>query len=207
MNNKKKFPAYYIVFFFTLFLIFTENLISAEPLKGEIQDNTSFIIAALHPWMGWDHVLAMVLVGMLAGYQTFYKGLILPSFFVISCVLSAFFASVQIGLYFASSIEFLILSSMLIFGIIFITKYSKYFFPISIIVIIFGFAHGYAHGLELRANKLNILFGIGLSTAILHIIGYGLFKIFYKKYYFYFKCFAISVSALSLFYLVKNYLL
>jgi|TARA_B110000503_G_scaffold130709_1_gene204404 urease accessory protein len=189
------------------FIVSSQNISFAVGLKGEIQDSASFLVAAIHPWMGWDHVLAMVLVGMLAGHQTFYKGLILPSLFVISCVMSAFFASVEVGLYFSSYIELLILTSMFIFGLVFTSRFAKYFLPIATLVIIFGFAHGYAHGLELRANKLNILFGIGLSTAILHIVGYGLFKIYYEKYSIIFKAFGVGVALLSLFYLIKNYLI
>ncbi len=73
-----------------------------------------FLAAVAHPWLGWDHLLAMVLVGVLAASYSGLKGLTLPVAFVASLTAAAAWASLGGGAAFVPYVESAILASLLV---------------------------------------------------------------------------------------------
>ncbi len=155
--------------FLTVALLATSTAALAHP--GHAED---LLTAALHPWMGWDHLLAMLLVGVLAARYSGWQGPLLPLVFVASLVGAAVLAVIGNMGWLISHVETVILSSLLIFGFLVAIQQQISIVPLVVIVAVLGFAHGYAHGLELRANQAMALLGMGLSTALLHGAGYAL---------------------------------
>ena len=67
-----------------LFLISCSSAAVAHPGHAD-----GFLAAVAHPWLGWDHLLAMVLVGVLASGYSGLRGLALPVAFVASLMAAA----------------------------------------------------------------------------------------------------------------------
>jgi len=133
-----------------------------------------FLSAAAHPWLGWDHLLAMVLVGVLAAGYSGLKGLALPVAFVASLAAAAAWASLGGGEAFVPYVESAILASLLVLGAL-VAAGRQFSLPLlAALVGVLGFSHGFAHGLELSAGQGLALVGMALSTAVLHAAGYAL---------------------------------
>ena len=133
-----------------------------------------FLAAVAHPWLGWDHLLAMVLVGVLAAGYSGLKGLALPVAFVASLAVAAAWASLGGGSAFVPYVESAILASLLVLGGL-VAARRQFSLPLlAALVAVLGFSHGFAHGLELSAGQGLALAGMALSTAVLHAAGFAL---------------------------------
>ncbi|WP_410498470.1 HupE/UreJ family protein [Chitinibacter sp. S2-10] len=129
-----------------------------------------------HPWLGTDHWLAMLAVGMLAASQSGIK--------LQTGLIATFLASLVIGVYSPisiiplSSIEYLIAVSVGVLGIALAS--CRHLPPISLIALIgvSGLLHGTAHGVEISANSTmsSFIIGMVLASALLHLGGFGLLK-------------------------------
>lgn len=123
-----------------------------------------------HPFFGFDHLLAMVAVGVIST-QVGGKGIwVVPSAFVFSMVFGGVLAIAGISL---PAVDVAIAVSVLVLGII--IAFSK---KISIkwavaCVSLFALFHGHAHGEELPAIANPLLYTVGFvfSTTALHITG------------------------------------
>ena len=133
-----------------------------------------FLSAVAHPWLGWDHLLAMVLVGVLAAGYSGLKGLTLPVAFVACLASAAAWASLGGGAAFVPYVESAILASLLVLGGL-VAVHRQFSLPLlAALVGVLGFSHGFAHGLELSAGQGLALAGMALSTAVLHTVGFVL---------------------------------
>ncbi len=155
--------------FLTISLLATSTVALAHP--GHAQD---WMAATLHPWMGWDHLLAMLLVGVLAARYQGRQGPVLPLAFVVSLVGAAALAALGNIAWLTDHVETVVLLSLLILGGLVAAQKQLSILPLIAIVSVLGFAHGYAHGLELKASQAIVLLGMGASTALLHAAGYAL---------------------------------
>ena len=133
-----------------------------------------FFAAAAHPWLGWDHLLAMTLVGVLAAGYSGLKGLTLPVAFVASLTGAAIWASQGGGAAFVPYVEAAVLASLLVLGGLVAVRRQFSLPLLAALVGVLGFSHGFAHGLELSAGQGLVLAGMALSTALLHAAGYAL---------------------------------
>lgn len=124
-----------------------------------------------HPFLGLDHILAMVAVGVWAWQLGGRAVWLLPISFVSMMSIAASFG--MMGFYLPLT-EQAIACSILILGLL-IAGFIKLPTGIgSILVGIFALFHGYAHGLELPNATSPTLFGIGfiIATGLLH--GFGI---------------------------------
>jgi urease accessory protein len=139
------------------------------------------ISAALaHPLNGWDHLLAIVLVGVIAAQYKGYKGVLLPVIFVFSMITFSIIGTIQVNLNLVEYSEVLILTSLVFFGLFLFFQRDMRWAVMACATYLFGFAHGYVHGVEL-GSQVTVLLGIGLTTAILHALGYAFARSsFYK---------------------------
>ncbi len=124
----------------------------------------------MHPFMGWDHILMMVAVGIFAAKS---KGNIrwqLPLTFISVMVIGAFLGFLGLGI---AVMETAIASSVIAMGVLIIINLP---IPTKVsvsLVAMFALLHGSAHGLELNGAQNNsALLGMLLATATLHGIGY-----------------------------------
>ena len=124
----------------------------------------------LHPLSGFDHIFAMVAVGIysvqLGGVAIF----VVPLSFLIAMLVGGFIGFEQYILYYT---ELGIALSVSLLGMaIGLKKRLSLLFAI-FGVGIFGICHGYAHGEELpqAVNKIDYALGFIFTTASLHLLG------------------------------------
>lgn len=131
---------------------------------------SGFAAGVLHPFSGLDHLLAMVAVGLWAAQMGGRKIWLLPATFMTMLAFGAAIAMQWQGL---PMVEAGIASSVLALGLLVaLAARMPALFSISITAL-FGFCHGYAHGLELPASAAPFGYAAGflLATALLHLSG------------------------------------
>jgi urease accessory protein len=138
-----------------------------------IGQTVGFVHGFIHPALGVDHVLAMVLVGVLA-WQLGGRALwLVPTFFVSVMAVGGALGMMGISVPF---VEAGIAFSVIILGAVVALGIRA---PVAIaagVVGLFAIFHGYAHGSEMPAAAGGIVYAAGfmLATAALHIAGIAL---------------------------------
>jgi len=126
-----------------------------------------------HPLFGIDHLLAMVLVGMIA-YRLGGRALIIvPAAFVGLMIAGGVLGAAQVELPF---VEVGIALSVVMLGAAVALNIPLSATVAAILVGAFALAHGHAHGTEMPAAGSAIGYGLGfvMATALIHVAGIGL---------------------------------
>ena len=123
-----------------------------------------------HPILGFDHVAAMVAVGMWGGILGRPAIWLLPVVFPLAMAFSAALGVIGVPLPF---VEAGIATSAVIIGLMIAFFVNPPLWVAVTIVGIFALFHGHAHGTELpsTANPFAYVFGFVLSTGLLHAAG------------------------------------
>lgn len=150
----------------TIVLLATSSVALAHP-----GHNASGLAAGLlHPFSGFDHLLAMVGVGLWAAQSGGRRIWLLPATFMTMLVVGAALAMQWQGL---PLVEAGIATSVLALGLL-IALSVRLPVPLSIAVTgAFGVFHGYAHGFELPQSVAPVEYALGflIATAALHLGG------------------------------------
>jgi len=123
-----------------------------------------------HPFMGLDHLLAMVAVGVLAVQLGGRHLWALPATFVTAMAAGAAAGVYGIAL---PQVEGMVALSVLVLGmLVAISASAKWQWPVALVAL-FALFHGHAHGTEMPALTSPWLYFAGFlaATAILHGIG------------------------------------
>jgi len=125
-----------------------------------------------HPFLGLDHLLAMIAVGIWAGQLSGRSAWLVPLTFVSVMSVAAALGSFGITL---PMVEPAIACSVLVLGLLIAGSVRLPTMAGVGLVGLFAVFHGYAHGLELPQAASPILYGIGfvLATSLLHGFGIG----------------------------------
>jgi len=154
------------------------GLLFAHPGHGE-----NFVGALMHPILGWDHLLTMLVIGMMVNSFTVKKGIWLPISFVtgftIAAVVGANFTTLTNV---ASLINQATLATLVLLAVINGFNQTVSFKALLVILGSFGLIHGLAHGMELPSNQPTIISGLIISTILIHSIGFLLCKFTSKKF-------------------------
>lgn len=123
-----------------------------------------------HPFIGVDHLLAMLAVGMWAyqlGGSSMWK---VPLAFVLTLLVGVSIGLMGLSLPF---IEPVIATSVMVFGLLIAMRSRVAPVLASMLVALFALFHGYAHGIEmpLAATPLTYVAGFSLATIGLHGLG------------------------------------
>jgi urease accessory protein len=140
---------------------------SAHIVKGEA---IGFVSGFLHPISGWDHIIAMVAVGIW-GAQLGRPGIwVLPVTFPLIMAVGGFLG--LIGLKVPGS-EIAIALSGVCLGAAVALAWRPPLAVAAVLVGLFGLFHGYAHGAELPPGQNALLYSLGfvLATGMLHATG------------------------------------
>lgn len=153
----------------TMLMLGASGAACAHPGHGA----SGFAAGLAHPFTGLDHLLAMVAVGIWAVQNGGRRVWLLPATFMASLVAGAAFALQWPSL---PMVEAGIAASVLALGLLVALSMRL---PASVsvgIAAVFGFFHGYAHGLALpsAAHPLDFALGFLIATAFLHVSGVGL---------------------------------
>jgi urease accessory protein len=144
-------------------------------------EGAGFITGLAHPFMGLDHLLAMIAVGIWAAQTGGSAVWRLPLSFI---VMMAFAALISASGFSLPALEPLIAGSVVLLGLIVVFAIRLPINMSMVLVGLFAVVHGYAHGLEMPQATSAILYGSGfvLATTLLHLIGIGLGKATYRKH-------------------------
>lgn len=129
-----------------------------------------FASGFLHPILGWDHVVAMVAVGLWGAFLGAPAIWLLPVVFplVMACggALGVFGVPVP-------AVEVGIAGSAVVLGLLVALAARPPLWAAAVIVGVFAIFHGHAHGTELpeAANVFAYAVGFVLGTGLLHMIG------------------------------------
>ncbi|MGR9116918.1 MAG: HupE/UreJ family protein [Gammaproteobacteria bacterium] len=133
-------------------------------------EGAGLLAGMAHPFIGVDHLLAMLAVGIWAGQLDRDGVWRIPLVFIGMMCVSALMAAYGPAL---PLLELGIAMSVLILGILVLSAARL---PIGMDVLLIGIlaiGHGYAHGLEIPEAASELLYGAGfvLATALLHMMG------------------------------------
>jgi hydrogenase/urease accessory protein HupE len=123
-----------------------------------------------HPLQGWDHVLAMLCVGVWAAQLRGQALWLLPLAFVSVMAVGGLAGAAGCGL---PSVELMVLLSGVVFSVL-IVRRVRFSTKINVLIVaFFAFFHGYAHGTEIAtsASLLSYTSGFMLATLLLHGLG------------------------------------
>lgn len=132
-----------------------------------------FATGFAHPFGGFDHLLAMVAVGLIAAMMKGRALWALPGTFVAFMALGAVAGALALGL---PLVEVGIALSVVIFGLLIATGARLSVGAAVAVVAAFAIFHGHAHGTEMPVMTAVTSYGAGflMATALLHAAGVGI---------------------------------
>ncbi|SDR63905.1 urease accessory protein [Rhizobiales bacterium GAS113] len=157
--------AYLLLFPVTVFLLGTPA--DAHILEGEAG---GFFSGLQHPISGWDHILAMVSVGLWGAQLGAPAIWLLPVTFPLVMAFGGFLGLLGVPF---PSVEIGIALSALLLGAAVMTQWRPPLLAAAALVGAFALFHGHAHGAELPPGESGLLYSIGfvVATGCLHLLG------------------------------------
>ena len=132
-----------------------------------------FASGFLHPFSGFDHLLAMVSVGLWGAFLGRPLIVALPVIFPTIMVIGGVLGIAGVPL---PPVEIGIAVSVLVLGAMIAGAVRAPVWLAAAIVAVFAVFHGYAHGKELpsAADPVGYSAGFVLATGLLHVVGIGI---------------------------------
>jgi urease accessory protein len=129
-----------------------------------------FVTGFMHPILGWDHVAAMVAVGLWGAFLGAPAIWVLPIAFPL---VMAFGGALGVAGVPLPGIETGIALSALVIGLAVALALRPPLWVAALIVAVFAIFHGHAHGTEMpgAANPLAYAAGFVIATGLLHLAG------------------------------------
>lgn len=149
-------------------------LLAAAPVLAHSGDAAGggFLTGFLHPILGWDHVAAMVAVGLWGAFLGQPAVWLLPVTFPLVMALGGAAGAAGVPL---PGIETGIAASALIIGLAVLMAARPPLTIAAIVVAFFAIFHGHAHGAEMPASADPMAYAAGfvIGTGLLHLCGIG----------------------------------
>lgn len=129
-----------------------------------------FISGFFHPILGWDHVAAMVAVGLWGAFLGRPAIWVLPVVFPMVMAFGGVLGVAGVPL---PAVETGIATSAIVLGVMVVLAARPPLWVAAVVVGAFAIFHGHAHGTELptAANPLAYSLGFVVATGLLHISG------------------------------------
>lgn len=142
---------------------------SAHTFQGE----TGFVSGIFHPVLGFDHLLAMLCVGIVSAQMGGRSIWTIPLTFVSVMGLGGFLGMQNIPV---PGVEYGIALSVLILGLAVASGRKIHYLAVFLGVAFFAVFHGHAHGAEMPAMASPLIFSLGflIGTAAIHLAGVGI---------------------------------
>ena len=131
---------------------------------------SGFLAGAAHPISGWDHVVAMVAVGLWGAFLGLPAIWLLPVVFPMVMALGGAAGVAGVPL---PGVEAGIALSAVVLGLCILTAWRAPLAAAAVLVGLFAVFHGHAHGSELPASANPAAFAVGfvVATGLLHLLG------------------------------------
>ena len=153
--------------FLLCLLLFVPGLVFAHAPEGA---GGGFLTGFLHPIMGFDHLVAMVAVGLWGAFlgdrALWILPIVFPSIMAVGAALGI--VGLEIPL-----VELVIALSGVVLGALIALRLKAPLAIAMVLVGIFAIFHGYAHGTEMPGQISAITYGAGfvIGTGLLHLAG------------------------------------
>jgi urease accessory protein len=130
----------------------------------------------MHTMTGWDHLLMMIAIGLVAAKESGTAKLKMPLTFL--CVMAI---GILLGLsgYTISGVETAVAASVMAMGLLLLVSLPINVALRLVLVALFGLFHGMAHGVEMNMQYQTV-FGVLLATALLHGVGFAIGSMRFK---------------------------
>ncbi len=146
--------------------------LGAEPALAHEGEGAigGFTSGFLHPIFGWDHVVAMVAVGLWGAFLGAPAIWLLPVVFPLVMAFGGALGILGVPL---PAVETGIAASAVVLGLLVAFQARPPIWVAAVVVGAFAIFHGHAHGTELpqAANPLTYAIGFVIATGLLHLIG------------------------------------
>ncbi len=123
-----------------------------------------------HPLGGWDHLLAMVAVGLWAAQRSGKAVWLIPGGFVLGMLGGGVLGMAGVAM---PAVEMGIVLSVMLLGAMVAAAVRPPLVASVLLVALFGMLHGHAHGAEMPAAVSALSYALGFcgATALLHASG------------------------------------
>jgi urease accessory protein len=147
--------------------LFRPGLVFAHVETGSA---TGFFHGFVHPISGWDHVLAMIAVGLWGAQLGAPAVWLLPVTFPMVMAFGGMLGLMGVSI---PGVEVGIALSAIVLGVMVLGEARPPLAVAAVIVGIFAIFHGHAHGTELPQGASGLLYSIGfvVATGCLHAVG------------------------------------
>lgn len=157
----------------TLFVVTAYITFSSTPVVAHEAASATgggLLAGFMHPILGWDHVAAMVAVGLWGAVLGAPAIWTLPVVFPLVMALGGALAIVGMPLPF---IEIGIAASAIVIGLMVALAMKTHLALAIVITGLFAIFHGYAHGAEMPGTASPLAYAIGfvIATGLLHLVG------------------------------------
>lgn len=131
-----------------------------------------FTSGFMHPLFGWDHVVAMVAVGLWGAFLGMPAIWLLPVTFPLVMTIGGALGVAGVPL---PGVEIGIALSAIVLGAMVAFAARPPIWVAAVIVAVFAIFHGHAHGTELpnAADPIAYSLGFVIATGLLHLAGIG----------------------------------
>lgn len=147
-------------------------LLAATAASAHVGGATTggFAAGFVHPFLGWDHVAAMVAIGAWAWQQGGRAAWLVPATFVSVMTAGAALGQLGIGLPFA---EHAVAASVVVLALLVAAAVRVPLVTAMLATATFALAHGHAHGSEMPAGVAAAPYVAGFvaATLALHAVG------------------------------------
>ncbi|MCP5371397.1 MAG: HupE/UreJ family protein [Hyphomicrobiales bacterium] len=155
-----------------LFIGVVAAVLAAGPAFAHTQAGVAggFFSGFSHPILGWDHVVAMVAVGLWGAFLGAPANWMLPVVFPLVMALGGALGVLGVPV---PAVEAGIAASAVVLGLLIALAVRLPLAAAGAIVAAFAIFHGHAHGTELpeAANPFAYAVGFVIATGLLHICG------------------------------------
>lgn len=135
-------------------------------------DHADGLVAGfLHPLTGFDHLLAMLAVGLWAAIRGGGAIWLWPVSFVAAMIAGFWLATLGTALPYY---EPMIVASLIGLGLVIALALPVPVLTGAALIAVFGLFHGYAHGVEVTGTVAAFAAGFAAASMVLHIAGIGL---------------------------------
>lgn len=148
-------------------------LIATAAAAHTDSDVGGFVSGFTHPILGWDHVIAMVAVGLWGAFLGKPAIWVLPVVFPLVMAFGGALGVMGVPL---PAVEAGIALSGVVLGLLIAFAVRAPIWVAAVIVGVFAIFHGHAHGTELPDAANPFAYGIGfvIGTGLLHLAGIAL---------------------------------
>lgn len=140
---------------------------------AQVGEASGFATGFLHPLSGFDHIIAMVAVGIWGAQLGSPAIWMLPVTFPLVMAFGGFLGLIGVPL---PGVEIGIALSGVLLGAAVMTESRPPLYVAAALVAIFAICHGHAHGAELPPGTSGLTYSIGfvVATGLLHACGIGI---------------------------------